>query len=230
MALLALVGALVLALLVNRTGLLARAWSGRDGRRGDGAAGDPAAALWTAEGGRALTVLTDPGETADIVFDPGDQPSYSPVRTRTHFWQLAIEMTIAHPMTGVGPFQWNFERYELGADEPAMVVDVHNTYLQVADEYGVLVLAVYIVLLALLLGRTLLPALRRTSPIAQRWGVTLLAMAAVLFPLTELTNSHFFNVRLGAFGWLLLAVAFAMATAIDAGQPAGEGLPAVESA
>jgi hypothetical protein len=30
-------------------------------------------------------------------------------------------------------------------------------------------------------------------------------VAGLVYPLAEITNSHLFNVRTGAFGWLLLA-------------------------
>jgi hypothetical protein len=47
-------------------------------------------------------------------------------------------------------------------------------------------------------------------------------MAAVVYPVTELTNSHFFNIRLGAFGWLLLALAFVLVTRADATESASD--------
>jgi len=229
MALLALVGALLLALLVNRS------WLSRAGvvRVGTVAAAmiliAISAALWTAEGGRALAVLTDPGGTADIVFDPGNEPAYSPVRARTHFWEMAIEMAAAHPLTGVGPYQWNVERYEIRAAEPEAVLDVHNAYLQIAAEYGGVVLAAYLALLAVLLGLMLRAALRRPSPIGQQWSITLLSVAAMVYPVTELTNSHLFNIRLGALGWLLLALTLAIVVRIDGERSTGEGRPAIES-
>lgn len=210
MSLLVAVPAVAIALLVNPT------WMHRRGVAGLGVIGigvilvAVAATLWTAEGGRALSVISNPGETVDIITDPGGEPDYSPVRTRTHWWDQAIAMVRQDPTTGVGPYQWNIRRYESDPEAKAVVADPHNTYIQMAAEYGLGVLAVYVIGLAALALGVLATAWRssaltRWSPVAT--GVT---AAAMMIPLTELTNSHLFNVRIGAVTWLLLSVALTL--------------------
>lgn len=210
MSLLIAIPAVVAALLVNRT------WMHRGGVIGLAAIGlgavvvGVAATLWTAEGGRALSVISDPGETVDIITDPGGEPEYSPVRTRTHWWEQAIAMVRDDPATGVGPYQWNIRRYDSDPQAPAIVADPHNTYIQLAAEYGLGVLAVYALGLAALALGVLATAWRESA--LTRWSpvATALAAGALMIPLTELTNSHLFNVRIGAVTWLLLAVALSL--------------------
>jgi O-antigen ligase len=116
-------------------------------------------------------------------------------------------MARAEPLTGVGPFQWNVHRYVLDPKGPVIVVDAHNSYLQIAAEYGLVTLAVYGALLAhamLIIG---LSVLRRERRARIGWAGIGICVAAFTYPFAELTNSHFFNVRLGAVGWLLIATA-----------------------
>lgn len=206
MSLLVLVPAALAALIVNRT------WWHREGVAGvllivaGVLAVGLAAALWTAEGGRALAVVTDPGETVDIITDPEGEPDYSPVRTRTHWWSQAFGMVRADPLTGVGPYQWNIERYETDPEARPIVADPHNTYIQMAAEYGVPVLVAYVLGLGAAALLVLLTVWRRASPGSTSAIATTIAAAALMAPLTEFTNSHLFNVRLGAVAWLLLGV------------------------
>lgn len=178
--------------------------------------------LFTPEGKRAISIVTDPGETVDVITNPGDQPWYSPVTTRTHFWRLAGAMVDEHPITGVGPFQWNIQRYALDPDAEEIVVDPHNTYLQIAAEYGLPVLAAYLALLAAVLLLVLGFGWRAGTETRQKWPATAVMAAAVLFPITEVTNSHFFNIRLGPVEWLLLGAAVAVTYASRARQ-SGDG-------
>lgn len=171
-----------------------------------------AAVTWSPEGERAISAITDPGETVDIVTNPDEQPWYSPVRSRSHWWGQARAMGRADPLTGVGAWQWNHVRYDLERDAVRVVADPHNTYLQLASEYGVLVVAAYATLLAAVLLTGAAGVVKGYSPVVSSWPATMLAAAAILGPLTEMTNSHFFNVRLGALIWLLLATFVAIGT------------------
>lgn len=210
MSLLVAVPAVAIALLVNRT------WAHRRGIMGLAliavgiVAVAGAATLWTAEGGRALSVVTDPGETVDIISDPGGEPDYSPVRTRTHWWNQALSMVRGDPATGVGPYQWNIRRYELDPSAAPIVADPHNTYIQMGAEYGLPVLAVYVAGLTLLALAVLATAWRSTALTRRSPVATAVAAGALMIPLTELTNSHLFNVRIGAVTWLLLALALSL--------------------
>ena len=174
-----------------------------------------AATLTTAGGGRTISTVTDVGNTIDIVTDI-ENTDDSEVRTRSEFWDQAIRMATSQPLTGVGPFQWNIERYAFDASAPVLVANPHNTYLQVAAEYGFVVLAAYALLLVLVLLTIAVSQLRRASTSARVWSAALIVGVAAAIPVTELTNSHLFNVRLGAFAWLLLATALAISLADEA--------------
>ena len=164
-----------------------------------------AGANLTAEGGRALSALLDPGGTVDIVTNPDDEPEWSPVRSRSEFWAHAAAMAVENPIVGVGPYQWNFVRYERDPDEVQVVADPHNTYLQLAAEYGFAAMALYLALIAVVAIGILDAAWRNRQALS--FATVALVICAALYPVTELTNSHLFNVRLGAAGWLLIASA-----------------------
>lgn len=166
--------------------------------------------LFTPEGRRAISIITDPGETVDVITNPDDQPWYSPVTTRSHFWRLAGEMVEAHPVAGVGPFQWNIQRYALDPDAERIVVDTHNTYLQIAAEYGIPVLAAYLALLGSAVVLIISYGWRAGARTSWDWPATAIMAAAILIPATEMTNSHFFNIRIGPAEWLLLGAAVAV--------------------
>ena len=183
-----------------------------------------ASVAWTVAGARTVSVVTDPGTTIDVVTHPGDLPSYSEVRRRGQFWDLAIAMARAEPLTGVGPFQWNVQRYVLDPDGPVVVVDAHNSYLQIAAEFGLVIVAMYGVLLAVEMLIVGLSVLRRGHRARIGWAGIGICVAALAYPFAELTNSHFFNVRLGAVGWLLIATAVTLVTSrASAGRPTPDG-------
>ena len=141
----------------------------------------------------------------------------SEVRSRNQFWSLAIQMAEAHPITGVGPFQWNIQRYILDPKGPKVVADSHNAYLQIAAEYGIPALLLYGLILAAALFVIVRGAWRGRLTRREGWAAAAIATAALVYPLGELTNSHLFNVRNGAFGWLLIAVALVMSSGAWAG-------------
>jgi O-antigen ligase len=209
MSILTAVPVFALALAINRTWL-----SGR-GIRALGLAAvlviltAGASVLWTPEGGRAISGLTDPGNTIDIVTNPEDSPWYEPVRTRSHWWGQARQMIAADPLTGVGGWQWNHERYLLEPDAIVIVADPHNTYLQLAAEHGLVVAAAYAAVLGAVLLIGAVSSWHARSPVSSSWPATMLASAAVLAPITEMTNSHFFNARMGAVNWVLLGALLA---------------------
>ncbi len=212
MSLIALIVGGVGALVLNRSWRSPAGAARVAGWVGLAAAVTFAATLTTAGGGRTISTVTDVGNTIDIVTDI-DNTDDSEVRTRSEFWDQAIRMAMSQPLTGVGPFQWNIERYALDDTAPVLVANPHNTYLQVAAEYGFVVLAAFVALLVLVLLAIAITQLRRSSTSARAWSAALIAGVAAAIPVTELTNSHLFNVRLGAFAWLLLAAALAIALA-----------------
>lgn len=169
-------------------------------------------ALVSTAGLRTISLITKPGTTVDAVFEPDTVAEGSEVRSRNAFWALAIDMAQAHPITGVGPFQWNIQRYVLDPKGPKVVADSHNAYLQIAAEYGIPTLAVYLALLASAMLLVTYGIWRGRLTGRAGWAAAGLAVAALVYPLGELTNSHLFNIRNGAFGWLLIAVAVVLAT------------------
>jgi O-antigen ligase len=207
MSLLVAVPTVAVALIVNRS------WWHRRGVAGVGALAvgviliSLAATLWTTEGARALSGILNPGGTVDIITDPESEPDYSPVRTRTRWWTQALDMAAQDPWTGVGPYQWNIRRYELEPDAVPVVADPHNSYIQLAAEYGYPVAVVYAGTLLVLAVAALVTVWRRSSPARNSPIAVSLVGVALMAPITELTNSHFFNVRLGMETWLLLGVA-----------------------
>ena len=168
----------------------------------------------TAAGGRSFSILSEASdtmaETVNSVTDPTGVPIYSPIRSRSDFWRLAIEMTEEAPVLGVGPFQWNIERYRLDADTPKVVADAHDTYLQIAAEFGIPTLVVYLALSAALVATIGLRVLRSSVRRSLGWSGMALALIALTFPVVELTNSHFFSVRMGPLAWLVASAAVAL--------------------
>ena len=183
-----------------------------------------ATANLTAEGGRALSGLLDPGGTVDIITNPEDEPEWSPVRSRSEFWAHATAMAVENPVAGVGPYQWNFVRYEREPDAVQVVADPHNAYLQLAAEYGFATMAVYVALLAVAGTGILRAAWRNREPLS--FATVALVIGAALYPLTEMTNSHLFNVRMGAAGWIVIASAFVVMRSLPlAGRHVDEDAP-----
>lgn len=174
-----------------------------------------AATLWTTEGARALSGWTDPAGTVDIITDPESEPDYSSTRTRTRWWSQAVELARTDPLTGIGPYQWNIRRYELEPGAEPIVADPHNTYIQMATEFGMPVLGGYLGFLVLLMAITAVSALKERSPVRRSAAAAALVAAALMIPVTEATNSYLFNVRIGAIEWLLLGCA-AVLTVIPA--------------
>ena len=169
------------------------------------------AGVLTTGGARAISVFGSVDEVTRGVTDPESLPIYSEIRSRGDFWALAVKMAVSNPLFGVGPFQWNIERYELANYEP-LVADPHNSYLQVAAEYGIPVAALYALLVATCLVVVLLAAWNPKALSRTDWSVAAVAGAALVIPLADATNSNLFNTRMGLVAWLLLAVAVAYAT------------------
>ncbi len=185
----------------------------------------------TGAGGRTLSVITDPDTTVGVVTDPGSLPTETEIRSRGEFWALASDMALANPLTGVGPFQWNVQRYVLDPESPIVVADAHQTYLQIAAEYGFIVLGLYLALLltsVIAVGSSLVSRRVREWLGWSRLGIVI---ASAVIPIAALTNAHVINPRNGPLEWLLIGSAIAYVLnarrATDtaeraSGAPAGE--------
>ena len=171
------------------------------------------ATLATSAGARTVSPVTDVGGTINPDTDPE-------MRTRSEFWTVALKMVADEPMTGVGPYQWNVLRYRYDSTTFIAVANPHNTYIQLAAELGIPTAVAYLLLLLAVAGFVVTTQLRRRSTTGLSWSAAALVACAAAYPVTELTNSHLFNVRIGAFGWVLLGTALAMALADLRERPA----------
>jgi hypothetical protein len=212
MALLIVIATAILAVLVNPVRVGRRTVVGAVATVVVAAAVLLASAVWTEAGARTLSAITNPGATVDAVTE-ADEAVIGPRRS---LWDLAITMAAEEPLHGVGPYQWNIRRYGLQARPPVVVLDAHNSYLQVAAEFGVIVALGYVLLL-LMAGLTIAWRLR-TRLARQRlgWAGLGIVIASTVFPVAAMTNSHLFNVRNGALEWLMIAVALGLSSALAA--------------
>ena len=181
--------------------------------------------LLTSAGGRTLSVVTDLDTTVDVVTDPGGTPTETEIRSRGEFWDLAVRMALDDPLTGVGPFQWNVVRYLMDPSGPVVVADAHQTYLQVAAEYGLPSLALYLLLLVAIVS-AMVPSLRS---IRERerigWAGIGIVVGSGIIPIAAMTNSHIISPRNGPTEWLLLASAAAICVAAREAAPAAAAEP-----
>jgi O-antigen ligase len=184
-----------------------------------------ASVLFTTAGGRTLSVITDPSNTVDVVTDPGATPTETEIRSRGEFWDLAIAMAKEQPLVGVGPFQWNFRRYVLDPSGPVVVADAHESYLQIAAEYGFVTLALYLVLMAACGLTVLLAVLWRRHRASIGWAGMGLIVGASVIPIAATTNAHVTNPRNGPLEWLLIGAATAIAISMTERSRSGVEAP-----
>jgi hypothetical protein len=176
-----------------------------------------AAAMLTPGGYRTLTITG-----ISLPRPPVETPTAEEMalQSRSEFWTLAVLMAAERPITGFGPYQWNFERYERDPDAVVVVADAHNAYLQIAAEFGIPTLLGYLVLLVGTVGATFVTAARSRGASDRILTATVIIAAACAFPASDLTNSNLFNTRTGALMWLLYpaALVFAQAAAARLGS------------
>lgn len=178
----------------------------------------------TTAGGRTLSVVTDLDTTVDVVTDPGGTPTETEIRSRGEFWDLAVRMAVANPLTGVGPFQWNVVRYVMDPTGPVVVADAHQSYLQIAAEYGIPSLVLYVLLLATI-AAAVVPSLRSVRDRERLgWAGIGIVVGSGIIPIAAMTNAHVISPRNGPLEWLLLASAAAICVAVRerAAAPAAE--------
>ena len=178
--------------------------------------------LLTSAGGRTLSVVTDLDTTVGVVTDPGGTPTETEIRSRGEFWDLAVRMALADPLTGVGPFQWNVVRYVMDPTGPVVVADAHQTYLQIAAEYGLPSLAVYLSLLVLVASAIVPSLLSIRDRERLGWAGIGIVVGSVIIPIAAMTNSHIISPRNGPLEWLLLASAAAVCVAVRERTRSGE--------
>ncbi len=138
----------------------------------------------------------------------------SNVESRYTSWTLAAEMTVDHPFLGTGPggFRTEFAAYDLGRSSNPVHLDVvHQMYLDVSSELGLLGLAAFVGLL----GAGAIGAWRGRSssePGADPGLATAVCVALVgtLVAATFLSEQYYLPI------WLLVA----LGAALDRWRPA----------
>jgi len=151
----------------------------------------------------------------------------SPLREDT--WHIALQMTRAHPVHGVGLgnfpalesqyFTSNLNIVQVGSLRRFQLV-VHNTYLEILAELGIVGLTLFAAVLAMTIGRVVAmlaqPAREGGTPLLAR----AIAAATVGVMMSQVFNSGEYSKQL----WVLLGMAVA-AVALSS-KPRLEDAPA----
>jgi O-antigen ligase len=126
----------------------------------------------------------------------GRLPGGNSMLVRWQYWTGAVKMYAGHPLTGVGP--GNFNSYYPHYKAPAAletVKDPHNFVLSILDQYGPLGLAGFLALLFVPLWRVLNPRMEyhleieKTSPISRSVLLSLIVLfTAVLLVVRPILN------------------------------------------
>lgn len=141
----------------------------------------------------------------------------SNVSSRLEAWNAASRLAVEHPLLGVGPGNFQFHYLEETGRPPGTPVlrVVHNAYLDVAAELGVLAMLLF-------LGYLLMMLMRLTTAIRHNLGPPGLASAArtalviAIFAAATLSEQYY------APFWLLGGLATALWHERELGDPAEE--------
>lgn len=143
--------------------------------------------------------------------------AYNTIFLRTEIWQDAWRLWRASPVFGTGPGNFYFLTSATAVREagPDYIGSVHNNYLEVLVDSGLVGLAIFLWWLAASL-RALGRAERRLRLGLAAWGLGLAAAAVVGdFLIAAPQNNGFATVHLSGLFWLLTGMA---ASAGDAAQ------------
>jgi O-antigen ligase len=105
----------------------------------------------------AALVRTNPAQVEEGLQYKQEIAAYN-VDTRIEAWKAAIDLAEEHPLLGIGPGNFKFA-YAEATDRPPGTENVgvvHNTYLDVAAEIGVLGMVLFVTYLVLVFGRVTL--------------------------------------------------------------------------
>ncbi|ODT36609.1 MAG: hypothetical protein ABS55_05705 [Lautropia sp. SCN 70-15] len=160
------------------------------------------AVIWTPMYGRLAAVIEE-----TIAFSHG-VVGYSSVGTRLALWDIAIDAFLAHPLFGVGAGRFGAEMRSL-ADAGALPRDLgvfdhaHNTYLNVAAEYGVIGILAFAAALTLVFRSATLRERREFGVVAYVIGCWM------IFALTNDVLAHQSSMRVMSMmiGFVLADVA-----------------------
>ena len=129
------------------------------------------------------------------------------VESRQALWQGAVQMSMDHPITGVGPGRYGAESVNYVRDNPIVIHNpaAHNAYFEILAENGPFALAAF---LAFLAGSwTMLSRQRRASERAgNREGVRLATTLQAAL-LVAIVGAMFLSEQLAIPFWLIGALA-----------------------
>jgi O-antigen ligase len=151
----------------------------------------------------------------------------SPLREDT--WHIALQMTRAHPVHGVGLgnfpalesqyFTSNLNIVQVGSLRRFQLV-VHNTYLEILAELGIVGLTLFVAVLAMTIGRVVAMLAQPAREGGTRLLARAIAAATVGVMMSQVFNSGEYSKQL----WVLLGMAVA-AVALSS-KPRLEDAPA----
>lgn len=112
-----------------------------------------------------LVIRSDPSRFETALLYKQKVAEYN-VTTRYDAWTAAAELAVEKPLLGVGPGNFRFY-YNERTDRPAGTHNLsvaHNAYLDVAAELGLVAMALFVLYLALIMGRLTVAARRGDGP------------------------------------------------------------------
>jgi O-antigen ligase len=142
----------------------------------------------------------------------------SPLREDT--WQIALQMTRAHPVRGVGLgnfpalesqyFATNLNIVQVGSLRHFQLV-VHNTYLEILAELGIIGLILFVAVLAMTVGRAVAMLAQPGPEGSTRLLARSITAATVGVMTSQIFNSGEYSKQL----WVLLGMAAAAAALLS---------------
>lgn len=112
-----------------------------------------------------LVIRSDPSRFETALLYKQKVADYN-VTTRYDAWTAAAELAVEKPLLGVGPGNFRFY-YNERTDRPAGTHNLsvaHNAYLDVAAELGLVAMLLFVLYLALIMGRLTVAARRGDGP------------------------------------------------------------------
>lgn len=153
-----------------------------------------------------LVAVTFPGMVA-VSLQQKDFVANQNVSERLALWTAATEMTVEHPVLGMGPGAFALHHGDFLTSLPDDVnhpLDVaHNTWLELSSELGLLGLVAFVAMLAVAFAQSWSVWRGRRDPVAAAVCVGLVGTAAAA---TFVTEQYYLPM------WLLCALAVGVAT------------------
>jgi O-antigen ligase len=145
---------------------------------------------------------------------------------RIDLWQAAIDLSLANPLTGVGVDCFSFAHWQLrmlAGESYLRYHAVHNSFLQIAAEVGLIGFAVYLlIILRSIVTFQRISARPRQPESAQSRERSALAGLMLLGFAGLLVSGFFLSQGYSIFATLYFALAAAMARLQAGSSPAGE--------